>query len=395
MSRFGVLLSAAATVAFASQVGPPAGPPGAPVVPHSVGGPRAPSHGVVLAAWGPNQPVAKIGILAWPNKKTLRALHTGATIPLVTLGTTSTTSTGAYSLNVDISQLGSRYRESNGSVNVEVRIATPTQGATVYLPLHRSKVSRDPTRVTLPPYSFDLVHRRVTGPGLRVPEHLAVFRTAEPAADWIPEPSPSPGPDGPPCRGTAGRWLPDREEHFLNVWAWRGAKATVTESTGSTHTLGVGVRTGSGPWTFAGHSEETWSHDMTVSTPPISNNRAVGNAVNYRIFRLRCGASWFQTSVRSMGIDALLPSRFIHRKIRPIRFRHCVSYDAGQAIQIHDSANVTYGGGVDLGFVSLSAHASLTDSTQEIFIPTRRTWICGNNRYYITRSTRVAAVRPR
>ena len=188
----------------------------------------------------------------------------------------------------------------------------------------------------------------------------------------------------------AGKRITGRPEQFLKVWAWSGARATVSETRGSSHDAGVGVSINGGKWSGSGSATVAWSNDTSVSVP-FTGNRFVGNSINYRKFILVCQKTWKRTEVAPTGLDALLPANLTRQSIPAPGFRHCAPYRKGTVYKVNHADNVTYGGGVGLGFVSLSAHAAMTHQTSEIFTMKKASAICGNNPNSLTDSTQIAA----
>jgi len=259
----------------------------------------------------------------------------------------------------------------------------------------RSQIGADRAHVALRPLGFNLDAHRVTGPTVSAgAARLAVYRKeAVPSVVTTKEPTASPGPPQ-PCVAQALRRVSDRPERFLNVWAWRGGKALVKETRGSKHTVGVGVSADGEDWTASGEVETEWASSSSVTTPWFTDNRWVGNSINYRKFATWCPSGYYDWSVRSTGLDALLPSKYTRHRIPRATFRHCVWYRKGYRYRRVDGGNVTFGAGVRLRFVSLSAQAGMTEQTAEIFRLNRGSWICGNAST-LDQATQVAVLKAR
>jgi len=338
---------------------------------------------------------AHIAAVAWPNGKTLAALPNGAKVLLRTVGTAVADSTGAYHLVMNLASLKPKYREPDGTVNVEVDLTTAASSARWNVPITPQQIAPHPARVALPAFVFNLANATVSGAGVAPGANtmsVAPAGTMLPS-DYGPSPSPSPGPDEDPCSDVAGRRVPDRPEHFLNVWAWSGVPTTVTESLGSKHTVGLGITYDGVYWSGYGTADvESGQNENATAT--FRSNRSTGNSINYRRFTLVCQGTTQYRTARPTGLDALLPAKFTKHKIAAPKFKHCVRYRRGQTLTVDHSSNTTYAAGVGLGFVNLSAHASMTKQTIEAFNIKKGTFICGNNRSSLTKSARLAAKRP-
>jgi len=357
-------------------------------------------HARVIAASGSGQ--ARVAVVAWPNGKTLDSLKNGARVPLVQVGSATSNSTGAFNVNMNMASLGSRLKETDGSVHVEVDVSTPTKSSTWNVAIPKAQIAARPTSVPLPAYAFDLTRGTVSGPGVTaetarlavVPDPSLVSRMETSARRSTSPSPPSPSPSGTesPCNEYARAKVPDRQEHFLNVYTWAGVKAVVTETHGSQHSVGVGVSRSGSSWSASGSVTQTWSDSNTV-TAPFTSSRSVGNAINYRKFQLICQKQNNGWKVLPTGLDALMPSTFTRQPIASPKFKHCQPYRKGQTYTIDHQDNATYSGGVTLGFVNLSAHAAMTRQTSETFSMSKNSFICGNNTSSLNKSTQVAALK--
>jgi hypothetical protein len=358
------------------------------------------AHARVIA--GPGSSAARVVVVAWPNGKTLERLKNGAKVPLVNVGSAASNSAGVFDVRMNFSSLGRRFKQADGSVHVEVDVSTSKKSAAWNGTIPQHQIAGRVSSVLLPAYAFDLDRGTVTGPGVSPSSaRLAVFNDPDIAARVASSarrstgplpPSPSPSGTEDPCNLVARKRLLDRQEHFLNVYTWSGVKAVVTETHGSQHSVGVGIsRTGTS-WSASGSVTKTWSDSNTV-TAPFRNNRAVGNAINYRKFQLVCQKQNNGWRVVPTDLDALMPATFTRQSILTPTFRHCQPYRKGQTYTLDHQNNTTYAGGVTLGFVNLSAHAAMTRQTSETFYASKNTFICGNNNSSLNKSTQVAALK--
>lgn len=335
---------------------------------------------------------ARVTVTAWPNAATLAALPYGATVPLAQVGSATTDASGSYSLTMDMATLNDRYRAVSGAVNVEIDVAGP-QGTSARwnAPIAGSAIRSAPAHVALPAFGFDLSARRVSGPGIASAGSPLAVSQARPTAETTQEPVASPGPPQ-PCKVVALARVPDRPERFLDVHAWSGAKARVEETYGSAHTVGVGVSADGQDWSASGDVDVESGDSTTVITPAFADSRWVGNSINYRKFATWCPSGYSAWRVQSTGLNALLPEDLTTHKVPKPHFKHCSPYGAGYRYKRDHGRNVTYSGGVRLGFLRVSAHAEMTHQTLEIWDLTRRSWVCGN-RESLQKSTQIAVMR--
>jgi hypothetical protein len=177
------------------------------------------------------------------------------------------------------------------------------------------------------------------------------------------------------CHNSAGRWHYGLQEQFLTAYGWSGAKAKVTETVETTHTLGIGVL-GSG----SAHQNGTRTVSATASAESATNlmDQAVFNKVNYRDYFNSCYPTTWR---RPVSVSDLLSKTPI---VLEKRFATC-AYKISGTYTKSSNRNATYSGGVDIGPVNVSAQSGYSSSTSISWTVRNvnkglKTALCGNTR---------------
>ena len=175
------------------------------------------------------------------------------------------------------------------------------------------------------------------------------------------------------CQATVGPLIPNLREHFLNVFAWSGGKGSVTESSGVNHTLGVGAKVaGSGSWSASGTNTESFSSSAGQNGVVDSS---VWNRVNYRDYGNTCSVMTYR---RPVGYYVLLSNDWA--QVAHQRFSGaCSTRLAGSFWDTSSAQNRTYGTGMDIGPISVSAQSGYTGSMKLAFNFTKKSVLCGNS----------------
>lgn len=160
------------------------------------------------------------------------------------------------------------------------------------------------------------------------------------------------------------------------------AKATVKETTESEHKLGIGAAVDGGNWGADGTTEID-THTAGYAQRTYNSLRRIFNQVNYRHFNRRCGMSglpWTWHTYHQVRPEGFydLQTESLSRKLAGQEYwTNCSRHSSGTYGKI-DGSNITYSGGVKLGFVNLSAQASFSHQTEESWHITRRNYLCGS-----------------
>ncbi|HSV38154.1 MAG TPA: hypothetical protein VLI04_05285 [Nocardioidaceae bacterium] len=185
------------------------------------------------------------------------------------------------------------------------------------------------------------------------------------------------------CVIEAGEWYYNQRERFLLVHNWAGAKATVEQAIrgDATHTLGLGLKVGSGAWESRGTRTMTWSEsaEAGVSVSGIVN-KALYNSVNYREFLCRGWQSGkiLERYVRPVSFYDLLQEPHVditHWNLR----KGCTVRSTGKLWK-KKGTNQTVKNGVDLPFLDLSAQSGYDAGTRVGFTIKQPTRVCSNSK---------------
>jgi hypothetical protein len=370
-----------------------------------------PSASVVgkFAANGQAISGAQVGLWAWPNGATLAGLADGATVPLLLVASATTSSTGAYTLQPDLTKLGSSYFEPSGAVALTLQVARTSSAQITSLSAAlpgSAAATESPVAVPGTPatVNFDsgtgkvqssLVDSVSTEDGATdvetAPAHTYQARSSNGArasgasaasvVDGTPVADPYVGRDPVSCSGfIAGAKSTGKPEHFVNVHAWSGASASLNETSNDSHTLGVGLRYDGGAWGANGTSENSTSIG-NGATRVFATPTSVSNQVNYRQFKQTCvyqGGTTSTETTKATGFYALeVPA--LDKPISMPGWTSCVIYGADVHLVKTKGKNDTYAAGVNLGFVSLLARDTFTKNMSLNWHTTAKSFYCGSD----------------
>ncbi len=343
--------------------------------------------------------------IVWPSQEELAKLRQGEAVPTLPVTAVRSAASGAFSIHLDPSSLPERYRGDKGQIDVQLiagdsqtemewnfsaRPQSETQrwagvdtspkalpaanagAALLRMDLQSGRVTNsldDPStwrdaknqpltvgtvqqhsRAATRPRSSQIesalatIQRRSVGSmaGLAVPTDICIY--------------------------SAGAIYYHRPEYFLKAYAWSGAMATVSQSYGVDHKLGIGLKSYSG-WTSSGTS--TISLNASGSRGGVAD-ATVFNAVNYRDYNNSCSAF---TTRKPYGVYAMLTN---YTYAPHVNFTACTRYTGGTYSKVQ-GVNVTYGSGVDISGFSVSAQSGHNSESKISWTVTRGTRLCGSS----------------
>ncbi|MBB3091997.1 hypothetical protein [Nocardioides albus] len=150
-----------------------------------------------------------------------------------------------------------------------------------------------------------------------------------------------------------------RAESFVIAQGVVNAKAKVTQGSGTSHSLGVAVNFGGG-WKGSGSTSKTTS--SSASQGDVATTRRYYNRVKYRYYTNSCGVGygyrWRPYSIQELVAGYVLVTRITYPNSR------CNTYDASYSYEKHQGRNTTYGTGVDLAQVNVSAQSGYNSDTK-------------------------------
>lgn len=344
---------------------------------------------------------ADVIVYAWPENEVLANLTTGESASMHLVGTTSTRADGSFSVPVDPADLPDWVLNDQARADLEVVVADSSRQIAFDFTVEavpaaqRSTESRTwtvlagetaPGRQTAPNMRFDLGHgiayEVANDPARWVDKRGREYGQARrnEAAQVSVDPRSrqtdqvAGGGDFTTmetCSMVAGQSHPDRPEHFLNVYAWSGAKGTVIQTTGVDHTLGVGVTSGNG-WSASGTRTVSFSAAATQGSIVDSS---VWNRVNYRDYSDSCTSSVKRLPI---GYSDLLSNDWA-QVAHTNHTAYCTIKYPDASWQTGSAENRTFGGGVDIGPINVSAQSGYDNGMDLKFTFNSKSKICGNN----------------
>jgi len=358
---------------------------------------------------------AQVGLWAWPNAATLDALPDDADVPIKRIAITTTNSYGNYGLQPDLSQLPSSYFEPDGAISMELQSIKGSTAQSTSVPAARagSAVAAEAAGDVVidggetATISFDTATHTVSssltsayvsnedGVGdlssatsysfVASNAIAARISTNTTTTDNSVVADPTIGMDPVSCsKVKAGGKLPNKPEHFVNVYAWSGAYGALTETDANSQTVGVGFAINDGAWSEHGQMGATTDVGNGITRSFAAEGTAVSNAINYRKFYQTCAFGnpvQYQTQhwSKATGSYALKVPALDKGKAQP-NWTNCIKYNADATDMYKASGkNTTYSAGIQLGFLNLSANDTFTKNMKITWNPTQATWYCGSN----------------
>lgn len=184
-----------------------------------------------------------------------------------------------------------------------------------------------------------------------------------------------------PCRVTAGKMHLGRRERFMFVNNWVGAKATVRQLSGTSHTLGVGTKVSGQSWSANTSTTKTIATRNEASQTGVVD-RWVRNRVNYQDFHYTglCDYPGEHTDRVPSSVHTLI-SDLVRRPTLPHLTdpAGCSPRRKGYSYTKDETTNLTVTAGVDLGPVNVSAASGWTDETAWVVHVTKKSKECWSN----------------
>lgn len=359
-------------------------------------------HGKPLAS-------ADVVAVAWPSQRILAGLSHGEAVPTYVIGRTKTDSAGRFSLPAAAASMPAKFRGQAGQVDVELVFGDATRAAH----WHYSVVPAGPDSIT-----WALQGGTSGRPDLRadLAERIG-YETSDTPATWV-------GSDGTALGSTRGRVLaslpvsaPDRafgqmrnlplttlrtaranaggregtltaspseicqayagtihyglNEYFMQAYAWSGALASVYQKNDTSHTLGVGYSTTGSEGGFRANGSQSTTLAASASRGGVAD-AYVYNRVNYRDYGDSCGTA---VTRKPYSVYALL-TNFTYTPHSTLS--SCQTYTGGTYTK-YQGRNYTYGAGMDIGPINVSAQSGWNSTTEIAWSVTKKTKLCGSS----------------
>ncbi|WP_353510926.1 hypothetical protein [Intrasporangium sp.] len=157
----------------------------------------------------------------------------------------------------------------------------------------------------------------------------------------------------------------------MQAYAWSGALATVIQKNGNDHTLGIGFSSTGSNSGFKQSGTQSTNMAPSASRSGVADTY-VWNKVNYRDYYSSCSPS---VTRKPYSVNALL-SNFTYTP--HVTWSTCTTYRGGTYTK-YQGTNVTYGAGLDIGPINVSAQSGWKSNTEIAWTVTKRTTLCANS----------------
>lgn len=196
-------------------------------------------------------------------------------------------------------------------------------------------------------------------------------------------PAPDPGTDQWVCKDKKVQTY-DKSERFQKVYAWSGVRAEHTQTKGTSHTLGLGLYVGSGPW--KAHDQLTIKTEKASTSVEPARRHALYNSATYQRIKQEC-PTWpglpFDTTVvwvtRSQTVKPTDVTKFHSNqsKIPPVKWdATCQKKVPGSHVTFNESKSLTEEKGISFPGVALSAQSGFTSKTKIAYHIDKTSWMC-------------------
>jgi hypothetical protein len=378
----------------------------------------------------PGQPVLATGTLTFPagastgqvlvfadpNQRTVHKTPDGdsLTVPLVTAANVA--SDGAFTLTLDPATLPANTLQPDGSVNLEAIAVSGGRQQVFFFPAALAQTSTGATafvststgaKPATPRLRFDLRGGSATNTQYQAGKWLAASGRQLPAAEVqslnAADTTVAVKPDtaaiaaavaasgtstAASCHLVVGSYIKGVPEHFVNAYTDDNDAATVhvTESTTATHTLGVAVDVG-GTWHQSGTASISKTDGVSSTSADRQKSWSYWNKVNYRKYFDSCLGAY----QRAIGFYDILEAS--HGG--PVKMlwlsASCGVHDAGSKWHTEDATAATFGTGVDLPVLKVSAQTGFGSDERIYYTFDHKAEIVGNDGLGPTQSSKVEA----
>lgn len=196
-------------------------------------------------------------------------------------------------------------------------------------------------------------------------------------------PAPDPGADQWVCKNKKVQTY-NKSERFQKVYAWSGVRAEHTQTVGTSHTMGVGVHVGSGPWK-AGHKVKIKKTQASESVEP-ARRHALYNAATYQRIKQDC-PTWpglpsdptlvWETRSQTVKPTAITKFHSKQTKIAPVKWdATCQKKIPGSHVTYSNSKSLTEEKGVSFPGIELSAQSGFTSKTTIAYHIDKTSYMC-------------------
>jgi hypothetical protein len=196
--------------------------------------------------------------------------------------------------------------------------------------------------------------------------------------------------DATTCIVFAGDKYPAKPEHFMNAYTDNNGTASVhvAEGSSSHHTLGLAVLQSNGSWAASGSDSISRSSDTSAVSADRQHSWAYWNKVNYQQFTLSCtGHTWRGP----IGFYDILAGDLDGQVDMLWLVNSCGVKLKGDTWDTGSATSTTFGTGVDIGPVSLSAQSGFGTSENIHYTFLKKGEMAGNSGLGPVQSSKVEA----
>jgi hypothetical protein len=309
--------------------------------------------------------VAQVQVRVWPNLQFLENVPEGESfdLPVIYDGVTASTD-GTWEAEVDPAFITNDYREPDGTVNILVAVTDGLEQAAWNLSVARGV---DGTWNTALAGGTDLVRPILNfnfGSTPTVSDHNGTHEVATDSKSGIFQPTQY------GCGNTvAGDWHYGRGEFFARVFGTADAPATITQTYGNDHELGIGFDpSGTATWRMSGTSKISLS--ASAERGGLAGSVAAWNKINYRDFVTACIGE-YRRPISAYGLLTGFTATGTPR------WTACNPYYSGQASKVQ-GRNTTWSTGVDIGPIKVSAQGGWNSEVKTTWTFRAPEYICGS-----------------
>jgi len=348
----------------------------------------------------------------WPNPEELEKVPAGSFADVRSAGVVRTDAQGRYLIRVNSAAVPETHKDEDGNVSVELSATYKGQVIPWSYTATLQGESNDKNWSTK---SADLAGQAKPGEfRFNFGATPSVLDVNDPPSEWVDE-SDTPlsasrtsaakrmltsdgamsvTPRAGRCEKATNTYYRNKREHFLNVYSWAGAKATVEQaiSASSGHTLGLAYKPEGGNWSVSGTNTMSVTRGYGQRVPNVVDAR-IYNAVNYR--KWECywiGGALMGTEVRPHNFYDVFNEPYTYAGHYNFN-QGCVAKSPSTTVWKSTGKAVTQSSGVTLGFVSVSAQSGYDNGSKVAFAITSNSWLCGNSNQGWPNATQVDARR--
>lgn len=308
---------------------------------------------------------AQVLVRVWPANKVLADLPDDGSVDVPVKYMGSVGSDGTFAIPLDVASLSAAYVEPEGNVALELVATTGSVQASWNFSARftadkgwLAASSSDDGKDVRPNVVLDLG----TSASATDRDGKTLLETSAKSPVW--------GPDQAGCAPVRpGGWLYGQNEYFARVMGSPKAPASMTQSRGIDHQLGIGIKSPQGTWSASGTAST--SLELSATTPQTQASRWEWNKINYRDFYNNC----YIYQRRPVSVYSLHTAFTLFT--RP-EYSYCAPLSAGATYRKYTGRNTSFSTGMDIGPINVTAQAGWNSQMTIEWKAKQSTRICGN-----------------